>query len=62
MRKLSYSLNKYDRNGEMWDVCIDVHLNNGVILSFKTIEDYDDFISQMRRMREEIVENEDYLK
>ena len=39
------------------DEAILVHLGNGVIISFATLNEYDDFIDQMKSMKDEIKEN-----
>jgi hypothetical protein len=54
---LSFSVNLHDYEGDVYEECIMVHLGNGVILQFKDLEAYEDFIARMVYMKAEIKEN-----
>lgn len=59
---LSFSVNSYNYCGEMYEENIHLHLNNGTIISFLNIEEYNDFIEQMESLKGEIKTEITHLK
>lgn len=55
--RLSFSVNSYNECGEMYEKNIQLHLNNGTIISFKSMKEYESFIEQMKDLRNEIEED-----
>lgn len=55
--KLSFSVNLYDDEGDCYEECINLHLDNGIIIQFRDIDAYDNFHEKMKSMRTEIVES-----
>lgn len=58
-KKLSFSVNLHDQDGDVYDDCILLHIDEGVILKFGNLAEYDQFIEDMQGMRAEIVESTD---
>ncbi|HDR7786428.1 hypothetical protein PDN54_08085 [Bacillus cereus group sp. Bc252] len=48
--KLCFSIDEEDKE-------ILLHLGNGIIISFATLDEYEDFIKNMKEMKEEIKES-----
>lgn len=55
--ELSFSVNLHDEDGDIYEEGILVHLGNGVILTFKNMDEYNNFIDSMESMRGEIYDN-----
>lgn len=54
---LTFSINQYDQDGDKFDDCILIYFNNNVILRFKSIEEYEEFVKKANNLIPEIKEN-----
>ena len=51
--KITYSINQYDEDGDIFDKCILININDSTILRFKNIDELADFFRQFDKcMRE----------
>lgn len=55
-------VNSYNNCGEMYEENIHLHLNNGTIISFSNIKEYNDFIEQMGSLKGEIKDDITHFK
>lgn len=55
--KLGFSINLHDKDGDVFEQGILLHLNNGTIITFNTLDEYKDFINQMQSVIPEIEES-----
>jgi hypothetical protein len=51
---MSFSINLYDNDGDCMEECLLIHLDNGTILSFKTIGDLEKFSKMVNNCLKEI--------
>ncbi len=54
--KTTFSINHYDRDGDLVDTGIYLHLESGIILTFKDVEELKDFGSGIVDMISEIID------
>jgi len=52
--KVSYSINFFDEDGEVFDECVLLHLENGVILRFDNVADIDRLTQTLTSISKEI--------
>lgn len=55
--KVYFSVNDYDFEGDLIDKNIRLHFGDTSIKVAETIKEFDDFIEQLQKMRDEIVDN-----
>lgn len=57
--KASFSVNMYDCEGDAWDYCILLHLEDkGQLIRFSDLHDLDEFIESVTKCREELTNAE----
>ncbi len=56
--KLAFSINRHDDGGDMWEGGIYLHIDDVTTINIgENLKDFDDFISALNGMRDEIEEN-----
>jgi hypothetical protein len=54
MLNATFSVNQYDEDGDSFDECVLIHLNNGVILRFNDVNEVDQFAERLTKLTNEI--------
>jgi peptide methionine sulfoxide reductase MsrA len=54
MKKVTFSLNLYDDEGDQYSEGIFIHIDDNIILRFENIEDVEDFTKQLTKIISEI--------
>jgi hypothetical protein len=54
--KLAYSVNQYDKDGDCYEECIMIWIDDKFLLKFNNLNEYDEFIDKLKWMRGQIVE------
>lgn len=55
--KYGWSLNLHDRDGDVYEECVLVHVGEDTILKFKSVEELDAFADKIKGSIREIKEN-----
>lgn len=55
--KLGFSVNQCDSDGDNWDKCIILHINENIMLRFSNTDEWVVFAENMLKMVAEINEN-----
>ena len=54
--RLSFTLNQYDDEGDMWDECILLHIEGDTtIIRLKNIKDLEEMIEKLNSIKKEIL-------
>lgn len=54
--EITYSLNQYDENGDKYNDCLILNLDDNFLLKLKDIDELDKVINQLKDIRKEISE------
>jgi hypothetical protein len=54
--KALFSINQHDSDGDIYDSCILIHLDNPLIIRLKDLEDLNELIENLQRVSKEISE------
>jgi hypothetical protein len=54
--KVSWSINEYDSDGDCYEQCVKLHLNDTIILTFKSVDELMDLADTIRGFRREMME------
>jgi len=57
MINVMFSVNTYDRDGDISKRCIDLHFSDNDILRLSGLNEFDSLIRQLQDMRQELSEN-----
>lgn len=52
--KVTFSLNEYDYEGDLFDECLKIHIDDTFILRFDNVEKLDEFIGELNEISNEI--------
>jgi hypothetical protein len=55
--KLTFSVNRFDNEGDVIDNCILLHINETTILKLVNMEELNNVIKQLENIKNEITEN-----
>jgi hypothetical protein len=54
---VGFTINLHDSSGHVWDKCLLLHFDESLILRLKGVDDLDDVIKQLKKIKKEIIEN-----
>jgi len=54
--KVSFSINTYDRDGDIVEKCVNLHINDNITLHFERVAEYEAFHKRLLLMQQEIEE------
>jgi hypothetical protein len=57
MIKVEFSVNLHDRDGDVIDSCILLHINDTIILKLNNLNELDGLINGLQNVKKEILEN-----
>lgn len=57
MKNLCYAIGRFDKEGDLFDECVTINLENGILLRFDNIFDLDSFIEELKECSKEIKED-----
>lgn len=55
--ELGFTINSYDKDGDIWEEGIYIHFGETRIMVAKSFEEYEKFINNLTLMKQEIKEN-----
>jgi hypothetical protein len=58
--RVTYSVNSYDSDGDRWDKCIHIHINNLLLLRVKNLEELNNLIFSLKVIKDEIIDNDQW--
>jgi hypothetical protein len=51
---ITFSINQHDKDGDSFDECILLHINESLILRLNNMEEFIDLIKQLDQMKEQL--------
>ena len=54
--EIGFSVNMHDSDGDKWDDCILIHINDTFILRFSDTNELKDFVNRITDIQDELIE------
>lgn len=55
--QIGYSINQRDEDGDPFDTCVLIHIDNNIILRFKNYDKLSEFVDKLSNMKDEVRES-----